>query len=118
MEISSFQWTCEACHKVIKNRKTVSRHKKLHGTRRKNLFNCSKCLKEFNRNDNFAIHQKNCLQIKYNKCSLCLKQFKLQWYLKKHLERQKQKINNLLILYKTKITQARNWVMNLYKWFH
>ena len=94
MEDSSFQWTCEVCQKVIKHKKSVSRHKKLHYSDRKNDFNCLKCLRKFDRKENLVRHQKKCLLKKGKKditCILCLKQFKSQWYLNRHLETHKNK---------------------------
>ena len=51
-------------------------------------FSCSKCKKDFDRKENFMRHEKVCSvkKKKSSTCTICLKEFRSQWFLKRHLK--------------------------------
>ena len=74
-------------YKIIYHKKSVSRHRKTHSTVLVK-FSCSKCKKDFDRKENFMRHEKVCSvkEKKSSTCTICLKEFRSQWFLKRHLK--------------------------------
>lgn len=79
-----------SCGKIFLHKSSFSRHRKecKKNTKTSHIgYKCDRCHKTFSRKDNKVIHQKSCEKKKKNQgfCQICNKDFKYQYYLKRHL---------------------------------
>ena len=91
-----FQWKCPVCSKILKHKKSISRHKKTHSN---SLHECDKRQINFSRIDNFRRHITKCIKkVKEYRCQKCLTKFNggqlLKRHLKTHTEDKKVKCKN------------------------
>ena len=77
--------SCTNCKRVCSHCQNICRHKQHCAV--KKSFSCSNCKKCFARKDLHKEHLKVCTGIKAEtKCTLCLKEFKFPFYLKRHMK--------------------------------